>query len=119
MLLLSVLDALLVAWLARAWWLTRHPLTGLILFLAAALPYDTALVGLGSTLGIGPVLERLSAPRFLLFDLSLPLTLIVAVGLARLVGPVPGFIGDALNIMAMGVTAVLLERRRCAAERHR
>ena len=86
MLVLCAIDIVLVLWMARAWWSRREAVLGLILFLAAALPYDTALVGLGRWIGAGATLELMSGPRFALFHLSLPLTLIVVAGLGRLGG---------------------------------
>jgi hypothetical protein len=86
LLVLSAVDALLVAWILREWLRRREAVLALILFLAAALPYDTALVGLGRWIGAGETLELLSGPRFALFNLSMPLTIIIAAGLGRLGG---------------------------------
>jgi hypothetical protein len=86
MLLLCALDLALLAWTFRAWRATGHPVLALLTFLVLALPYDTALVGLGRFIGQGDLLALLSGPRFLFFNLSLPLTLILATGLARMAG---------------------------------
>ncbi|MBM4196281.1 MAG: hypothetical protein FJ197_04165 [Gammaproteobacteria bacterium] len=86
MLVLAAADTVLVVWLLRHWLARRGLVLSMILFLAAALPYDTALVGLGSLIGEGPLLESLSVPRFVLFNLSLPLTIIIAAALARMAG---------------------------------
>jgi len=86
MFVLCALDLALLAWTFLRWRELRHPVLGLIVFLLLALPYDTALVGAGRWIGEGAFLERLSGPRFMLFSLSLPLTMVLAAGMARLAG---------------------------------
>jgi hypothetical protein len=83
---LAVADTALLVWTLREWARLRLALLGLLAFLIAALPYDTALVGAGRFIGISPGLEAVSGPRFMLFHLSVPLTLIVGASLARLAG---------------------------------
>ena len=84
--LLLPADLALFVWTLRRWREFRHPVLGVLAFLILALPYDTALVGAGSSIGMGDLLERLSGPRFTLFALSVPLILIITASLARLAG---------------------------------
>lgn len=63
MLPLVIANTLLVVWLARSWLRHRDWLLLATLILMIALPYDTAIVALGSTLGEGELLRGLSAPR--------------------------------------------------------
>jgi hypothetical protein len=86
MFVLAAADTALLAWTLRAWRRSREPVLGLLAFLVLALPYDTALVGAGSAIGISPGLALASGPRFMLFHLSVPLIMIVAAALARLAG---------------------------------
>lgn len=86
MLLLAVADTVLLAWTVRQWRELRHPVLGLLAFLILALPYDTALVGVGRWIGPGHLLEVLSGPRFMLFAVSVPLILVILAYLARLAG---------------------------------
>jgi hypothetical protein len=86
MFLLAAANTVLLAYTLRQWQRLRLPVLGLLAFLILALPYDTALVGAGRWLGQGPLLEVASGPRFMLFHLSVPLTLIIAAALARLAG---------------------------------
>jgi len=50
------------------------------------LPYDTAVVGLGSTIGQGDLLRQLTVPRINWYYLTMPGLLILAGGLARRAG---------------------------------
>lgn len=84
MLLLAVADSALLIWTVQRWREFRHPVLAMLAFLILALPYDTALVGLGRWIGQGEVLALLSGPRFMLFAVSVPLMLIVMASLARL-----------------------------------
>jgi hypothetical protein len=97
MLGLAAANTALLAYTLREWRRLRLPVLGLLAFLILALPYDTALVGAGRWLGQGPLLEVASGPRFMLFHLSVPLTLIITAALARLAGfrwaQPPWFIG--------------------------
>lgn len=86
MFVLSAADTALLIYTLREWGRLRLPVLGLLAFLILALPYDTALVGAGRYIGISPGLEVASGPRFMLFHLTVPLTLIVAASLARLAG---------------------------------
>jgi hypothetical protein len=86
MLLVAIADTVLFAWILRSAWRHGTPVLWLLAFLIAALPYDTLLVAAGHSIGAGDLLQKLSAPRFMLFDLSIPLTLIVAGALARRAG---------------------------------
>jgi hypothetical protein len=83
MLPLVIANTLLVVWLARSWYRNRDWLLLVTLFLVIALPYDTGIVGLGSTIGQGDLLRMLSAPRLIWFHLTMPLLLIIAGGIAR------------------------------------
>lgn len=86
MLLLAAADTALLAWTIACWRRLRHPALALITFLVLALPYDTLLVAAGPSIGQGPLLERLSGPRFMLLHLSIPLTLVLLASIARLAG---------------------------------
>lgn len=83
MLPLVIANTLLVAWLARSWYRHRDWLLLVTLLPMIALPYDTAIVALGSTIGQGDLLRALSAPRLISFYLTAPLLLIIAGGIAR------------------------------------
>ena len=83
MLPLVIANTLLVVWLARSWYRNRDRLLLVTLLLVIALPYDTGIVGLGSTIGQGDLLLVLSAPRLIWFHLTMPLLLIIAGGIAR------------------------------------
>jgi hypothetical protein len=98
MLVLAIADTILFAWTVRNARRFREPVLWLLAFLIAALPYDTALVAAGRWIGQGELLQALSAPRFMLFELSVPLTLIAAGGLARQAG-----LGFARPRWAMGL----------------
>lgn len=76
----------LLAWVLRCWARSRDPLWLVLLVPLVMLPYDTALVALGGTLGIGDTLRILSIPRVNWFYLSLPLLIIVSGGVARRAG---------------------------------
>lgn len=80
---LVVANTLLVVWLARSWLRHRDWLLLVTLLPMIALPYDTAIVALGSTLGEGELLRGLSAPRLIWFYLTIPLLLIIAGGILR------------------------------------
>ena len=86
MILLAIADTVLLVWTVRRWREFRHPVLGVLTFLILALPYDTALVGVGRWIGVGEQLESLSGPRFTLFALSVPLILIINASLAKLAG---------------------------------
>jgi hypothetical protein len=86
MFVLCALDTALVIWILRQWLTHRHAVLALIVFLTLPLPYDTGLVAAGRWIGEGDLLESLSGPRFMLFNLSLPLIMILSAGLARLAG---------------------------------
>ena len=83
MLPLVIANTLLVIWLARSWYRNRDWLLLVILLLMIALPYDTGIVMLGSTIGEGDLLRGLSAPRLNWFYLTAPLLLVIAGGIAR------------------------------------
>lgn len=83
MLPLVVANTLLVIWLARAWYRHRDWLLLMTLLPAMALPYDTAIVMLGSSIGEGDLLRVLSAPRLNSLYLTAPLLMIIAGGIAR------------------------------------
>lgn len=83
MLPLVIVNTLLVVWLARSAFRYRDWLLFLTLLLMVALPYDTGIVALGSTIGEGDLLKALSAPRLNWFYLTAPLLLLIAGGIAR------------------------------------
>ena len=83
MLPLVIANSLLVVWLARSWYRHRDWLLLVTLLPMIALPYDTAIVALGSTIGQGDLLRGLSAPRLNWFYLTIPLLLIIAGGIAQ------------------------------------
>ncbi len=86
MLPLVIANTLLVVWLARSGFRYRDWLLFLTLLLMVALPYDTGIVALGSTIGQGDLLRALSVPRFISFHLTAPLLLPIAGGIARRAG---------------------------------
>ena len=86
MLPLVIANTLLVVWLARSGFRYRDWLLFLTLLLIVALPYDTGIVMLGSTIGQGDLLQMLSAPRYIWFYLSAPLLPLIAGGIARRAG---------------------------------
>jgi hypothetical protein len=83
MLPLVIANTLLVVWLVRSWTRNRDWLLLVTLIPMIALPYDTGIVALGSTIGQGDLLRMLSAPRLNWFYLTAPLLLIITGGLAR------------------------------------
>jgi hypothetical protein len=83
MLPLVIGNICLVIWLARSWLRQRDWVLLVTLLPMLALPYDTGVVALGSTLGEGDLLRRLSMPRLLWFYLTMPLLLLIAGGIAR------------------------------------
>lgn len=83
MLPLVIVNTLLVVWLVRSWAQNRDWLLLVTLLPMIALPYDTGIVMLGSTLGQGDLLRMLSAPRMISFYLTTPLLLVIAGGIAR------------------------------------
>jgi hypothetical protein len=83
MLPLVIANTFLVVWLARSWYRQRDWLLLVTLVPMMALPYDTGIVALGSTIGQGDLLRMLSAPRLNCFYLTAPLLLIIAGGIAR------------------------------------
>lgn len=76
----------LIAWLLRSWQRTRDPLHLVVFLPLVMLPYDTAVVGLGSTIGQGELLRQLTVPRINWYYLTMPGLLILAGGLARRAG---------------------------------
>ncbi len=80
---LVIANTLLVVWLARSWYRQRDWLLLATLLPMIALPYDTGIVALGSTLGEGELLRMLSAPRLNWFYLTVPLLLVIAGGIVR------------------------------------
>jgi hypothetical protein len=83
MLPLVIANTGLVVWLARSGYQNRDWLLLVTLSLMIALPYDTGIVALGSTIGEGDLLRMLSAPRLNWFYLTAPLLMIIAGGIAR------------------------------------
>ena len=105
MFVLCGLDVVLLGWTMGKWRASRQPALALLVFLIMALPYDTALVGAGAWIGQGDLLERLSGPRFMLFHLSLPLTMVLAAALARMSGVTwlqPRWVMGAVCLVASG-----------------
>jgi hypothetical protein len=86
MLPLVIANTLLLVWLARSGFRYRDWLLFLTLLLIIALPYDTGLVMLGSTIGQGDLLQKMSGPRFNWFYLTAPLVPLIAAGIARRAG---------------------------------
>ena len=80
---LVIANTLLVIWLARSWYQNRDWLLLITVLPAIALPYDTAIVALGSSIGQGDLLRALNAPRLNSLYLTAPLLLIIAGGIAR------------------------------------
>jgi hypothetical protein len=80
---LVIANTLLVIWLARSWYRGRDWVLFVTLLPMLALPYDTGMVALGSTIGEGDLLRVLSMPRMTWFYLTSPLLLIIAGGIAR------------------------------------
>jgi hypothetical protein len=76
----------MVAWVLRSWQRTRDPLHLVVLLPLVMLPYDTAIVGLGSTIGQGELLRQLTVPRVNWYYLTMPPLLIMAGGLVRRAG---------------------------------
>ncbi len=105
MLPLVIANTLLVVWLARSGFRHRDWVLFLTLVLMIALPYDTAIVALGSTIGQGELLENLSAPRLNWFYLTAPLLLPIAGGIARRAGLAwaqPNWVLGVLGLLALG-----------------
>ena len=60
---LVIANTLLVIWLAGSWYRRRDWLLLITLLPTIMLPYDTAIVALGSTIGQGDLLRALSAAQ--------------------------------------------------------
>jgi hypothetical protein len=102
MLLLCAADTVLFLWVLRHCLRDGDAVLWTLAFILAALPYDTALVGLGRWIGPGETLAALSGPRFMLFNLSLPLLIVVSAGLARQAG-----VGWLQSRVAMGTACAV------------
>ncbi len=86
MLPLVIANTVLVVWLARTGIRNRDRVVYLTLLMVIALPYDTGIVMLGSTIGEGDLLLTLSAPRLNWFYLTAPALPLIAIGIARRAG---------------------------------
>jgi hypothetical protein len=105
MLPLVIANTLLVVWLARSGFRYRDWLLVLTLMLIAALPYDTGIVMLGSTIGQGDLLQMLSVPRYIWFYLTAPLLPLIAGGIARRAGfawAQANWVWGVLGLLAVG-----------------
>jgi hypothetical protein len=105
MLPLVIANTLLVVWLARSGFRYRDWLLFLTLLLLVALPYDTGIVMLGSTIGQGDLLQMMSAPRFIWFYLTAPLLPLIAGGIARRAGfawAQSNWVWGVLGLLALG-----------------
>jgi hypothetical protein len=83
---LVIANTVLVVWLARSTLRYRDWVLVLTLVLVVMLPYDTAIVMLGGSIGEGDLLRALNAPRFNWFYLTAPLLPLIAFGIARRAG---------------------------------
>lgn len=76
---LYVVSHLLVTvWAIRLARVDKAPGAWIVAFIAGALVYDNLIVSLGAAIGIGPTLEILSYPRFLLHAMGTPFMLVAA-----------------------------------------
>ncbi|NND53911.1 MAG: hypothetical protein HKN56_02945 [Gammaproteobacteria bacterium] len=74
--LYSFAHFLIVIWCIRSWRKYRAPGALITLMIAGALVYDNAIVSFGSAIGISPLLEGLSWPRFAMHALGTPFMII-------------------------------------------
>jgi len=108
--MLTVLfSAYALAHLAMFVWLLRMlragatPGAAIVALVAAGLTYDNGMIALGSAIGIGPLLETLSWPRFALHAAFTPFIMVAAWQMARAAG-----IAWALNARACAVLWLLV-----------
>ena len=108
--MLTVLfSAYALAHLAMFVWLLRMlragatPAAAIVALVAAGLTYDNGMIALGSAIGIGPLLETLSWPRFALHAAFTPCIMVAAWQMARAAG-----IAWALNAQAYSVLWLLV-----------
>jgi len=87
LLALAVVDLALLVWAARAWLTDRANYALLMqVILLLLLWFDVMTVGLGATIGDGPMLGEMSRIRYTWFYLTMPLLLIAVGALARQAG---------------------------------
>lgn len=73
----------LVLWCVYLWRAYRAPGALLVAMICAGLTYDNFIVSMGASIGIGPLLEGLSYPRFALHALLTPFMMIAATQIAQ------------------------------------
>nr|WP_029249950.1 hypothetical protein [Microbulbifer agarilyticus] len=76
----------LCVWACSLWKSRRAPGAALIALVCAALTYDNIILSIGASIGIGPLLESLSWPRFVMHAVLTPLLLVVASKTAQCAG---------------------------------
>jgi len=83
---------------------TRSSLSFLLVLELFGLLYDTLVICLGNSLGVGPLLESLSVPRFLMHALMTPLAVVIGLELLRVSGVrCPALVGQALWGLTLGL----------------
>ncbi|MBY6212481.1 hypothetical protein KUV95_13060 [Microbulbifer agarilyticus] len=82
----ALCHATLCAWAFTLWKSQRAPGAALVALVCAALTYDNIILSIGASIGIGPLLESLSWPRFVMHAFLTPLLLIVASKAAQAAG---------------------------------
>ena len=78
----SLVHLVVLIWCLRLARLYRAPGALLVAMIAAGLVYDNGIIALGSTIGIGPLLETLSWPRFALHAVATPFMMIAVTRMA-------------------------------------
>ena len=81
--LYALIHACLFCWCMYLWRAYRTPGAPLVAMICAALTYDNFIISVGTTIGIGPLLEGLSWPRFALHALLTPFMMIAATQIAQ------------------------------------
>jgi len=78
----ALIHLLLSRWAAGFWRRRGAPGALILAILAAGLFYDNSIIALGSTLGLGSLLETLSWPRFILHAVVTPFLMIATLQIA-------------------------------------
>lgn len=83
-------QAALAMWAFTLWRRDRTAGAFMLMLPIAAVWYDNLIIGLGGTVGVGPMLEALTFPRFLGHSLFTPSWIVAAVALATRFGAFRG-----------------------------
>ena len=80
--LYATVHSCILIWTLYLWKTHRAPGAALTAMIAAGLVYDNSIISFGATIGIGPLLEDLSWPRFAMHAVLTPFMMIAATQMA-------------------------------------